>query len=727
MLLAFLAALVAIFYLDYLLGKAFVWDDTLFEFYPGVHYFAAAIREGRFPLWISGVYDGMPFYTDIQLGLFYPPTWLLAIFAGSGHLSIIAYQWWLVLHVFLGGLFMFWFLKDYRLRPVACLAGSIVFCFAGFTSLNIIHANRLQVYAWLPLQLLMVKRFLDGHNARYFCGLVVATLLSALAGYPQISLYAGYLVVGFWLFSWWRQQRENEIRFGAVGKEIIKMGTLMLCVLLLGAVAILPSAENWYYSSRPRMGWQDIARPSMPFHGLIGLIVPNYFGKESYINWTAVFQGSAPDPAADNRFWGFVAETDQNAVGWPDWQYQYAETGVYAGQVALLAAVVLLFNWKRLENRAVVGFFVAVSVFSIWFMLGRNAGLFAILYHTVPGISFFRGPVKMGAVLDCSAAVLVACFVNALASGRQMKLRGAACLFGIVYAGLALGTLTFGPRVFPELAEAPVRSYSLSQTCIGAGLCLACFGAAVGIMRLTDWRRGVLLTGMPLLIAADLFITYGGFYRGGTDPAEYYKDQGNIAARLQQWRAEIGPFRLAQMRDGKLQQEVLYMRNFAYLHKEIEYPDGYVTFALRDWESFQSITSQTTKIDIQNVRVLINEDRQTSLRSHRVGIIPYTNSLARVKFYRSVKFYESSERVFDDLNSGKIDYKNEIAVVARGVPTFLAASDRPARVSPEIRCKLSRTRPSATPSATTLGHRVSFLSRSHITPGGKQVTGGSRL
>ncbi len=681
----FLALFVAIFYVDYLLADSFIWDDALFEFFPGAHYFATAVREGRFPLWISGVRNGIPFYTDVQLGVFYPPAWLFVIFAGSGRLPVVVYQCYLVLHVLLGGMFMFRFLKDYRLQPVACLAGSVVFCFAGCMSLNIIHPNRVEVYAWLPLQLLMVKRFLATRHVKYFWYLVVVMLLSFLAGYPQVSLYGSFLTVGFWLFSWWLQQRETQEseradRFRQAAQEMLKVGAMLLCVLLLSAAAILPAVENWYYSSRPDVKWEEVAHLSLPFRGLIGLAVPNYFGKASSIDWTGVFTGSKPDPGSVVRFWGFVKEPYEN-IGWPVWQYQYSEMGAYAGQLSLLAIVVLLFNWKRLENRAMVGFFVVACGLAIWFMLGRHAGLFNVLFHILPGISLFRGPTKMRAVLDCAAAVLVAFFVNALTSGQKLKFRGTAWVFGIGYVGLVFGTLAFGRHLFPELAEARVRSYSLAQACIGASFWLASFGAAYGVTRLPDGRRGVLLAGLPLLVAADLFVAYSGFHRGVTDPMDYYEDRGDYLPQLRQLREGRGPFRFGQLLGGDLYQEVVYARDFAFIHEGIEYPEGYITFSLRDWEALQAITNQRVKMDLENIRVTANESRQT----HLVELALYTNSLPRVKFYRNIKLYESNKGIFADLADGRINYHNEIAILASSGVRLPPVSQSPGDTNDEVR------------------------------------------
>src|ERR1035441_6727413 len=107
-----LALLVLFFYWRFLMGKCCIWDDTLTEFYPGVNYFATSLRFGRFPLWFPGVHDGIPFYSDIQMSVFYPPQWLLPLFVNKGRLPFLAYQWYIVFHNLLGGVFLYSYLRN---------------------------------------------------------------------------------------------------------------------------------------------------------------------------------------------------------------------------------------------------------------------------------------------------------------------------------------------------------------------------------------------------------------------------------------------------------------------------------------------------------------------------------------------------------------------------------------------------------------------------------------
>src|ERR1017187_8737800 len=142
------------FYWGFWIGRSFISDDTLMEYYPGVNYFAKSIHAGRFLLWFPGVRDGLPFYSDPQVTTFYPPQWLLIPFVKDGRLPFLVYQRYIVLHYVLGGLLMYAFLKRIKLGPLAALTGAVVFCLSGFASLRIVNFVVIQVYVWLPLQLL---------------------------------------------------------------------------------------------------------------------------------------------------------------------------------------------------------------------------------------------------------------------------------------------------------------------------------------------------------------------------------------------------------------------------------------------------------------------------------------------------------------------------------------------------------------------------------------------
>ncbi|MEI8316090.1 MAG: hypothetical protein WCG79_11655, partial [Verrucomicrobiota bacterium] len=115
-----LVATVVAYYFDYLTGKAFIWEDMVGWYYPTVNYFCAAVADGRFPLWLPGLLNGVPLYTDFQVAMYYPFRWLLVLFQHDGVLPVVVYQRYIVLHILLGGLLMYGYLKSHWLGPLAC-------------------------------------------------------------------------------------------------------------------------------------------------------------------------------------------------------------------------------------------------------------------------------------------------------------------------------------------------------------------------------------------------------------------------------------------------------------------------------------------------------------------------------------------------------------------------------------------------------------------------------
>ena len=292
-----LALILAVFYWEFLDGGAFLWDDTLTAFYPGANYFTTSIHAGRFPLWFPGVHDGQPFYSDPQMAVFYPPQWLLIPFVRNGRLPFLVYQGYIVLHYLLGGLFLYAFLKQLRLSPVAALSGAVVFCLSGFASLHLVNFVIIQVYVWLPLQLLYVDRLTFGKGRWAWWGLVGAMVMSLLAGHQQTTVYCWYLVIAYWFYRYYSTRRKDGMDWKVVARQVAAkdlpklIGTFAL-VFGLSAVMLIPSAQNWWRTARPGQSFETTADTSLPYHQLVTLLVPNFFGK------TQSTDSSIP-------FWGF--------------------------------------------------------------------------------------------------------------------------------------------------------------------------------------------------------------------------------------------------------------------------------------------------------------------------------------------------------------------------------------------------------------------------------------
>ncbi|HTS18536.1 MAG TPA: hypothetical protein VMP11_13260 [Verrucomicrobiae bacterium] len=647
-----LAVFVVLFYYQWLSGSFYVWEDLLHWYYPSANYFCTSLAKGRFPLWLPGVFDGVPYYTDIESSVFYPPLWLMVPFAHGQTLSWLVYQWYMVLHIFLGVLFMFLYLRNRRLNSWSCLLGTSIFCFSGFASLHIIHFPMLQVYAWLPLQLLLVDKAVETGCARFYAWLTVVILLSFLAGFPQTTFYDSLLVVAYWIYTRYRRSAasaDNDSPPGLreVGREGLRIAGVYVSVLLLAAFMALPTLEHWRLSVRHDIKFEGMAIQSMPPYYLVALAVPKFFGCFN-------------DLLIGERFWGADPSQQDVTIAKAPGYWQYWEFGAYAGQISLLAILVFLYHRKETRNTPVRFFLVAAGL-AIWFMLGRHGGLYTVLYYALPGVSMFRGPSRMSGVFDFAAAVLAAYLLES-ALARQIPRLGKALRTGLVL--IVAGTfvfLIFGRMLFPLMRVGSRASFATKHIEISivlAGSLAICI-YAIQFLR-APWVRQLACGTVVLFTFNDLFHAHNLFYRGMTNPDEYFAKSMGIIQDYEHAVRNLGPMRFTQMMSGQYA-EILLDADTPLMEPGLETHRGYLNFQPHGVAMLAGITNIHTRLDLQNVafvaRVFPNS------RSMKWEI--RTNALPRLAFYTDIRRYQTEQDISDDLQDGKLDYHKTVPVLDR--------------------------------------------------------------
>jgi len=658
----------AFFYWGFWVGRSYIWDDTLEEFYPGVNYFATSIQAGRFPLWFPGIRDGIPFYSDPQATVFYPPQWLLVPFVDQGQLPFLVYQRYIVLHYLLGGLFLYAFLKRIKLSPIAALTGALVFCFSGFASLHILNFVIIQVYVWLPLQLLFVHRLTSGGSRWAWLGFVGAAVMSLLAGHQQTTVYCWYLVIAYWLYRRYCVRRADGLGRRATvaqlaGRDAPKLVGTFVLVFALSALLLIPAAENWLRTGRPRQSFEAVADTSLPYHQLLTLFVPNFFGESQ--------------PKSPVKFWGFDSHSGTVvhtivSKGEPGY-WQYWEFGAYGGQLFWLALLLILFNWRRIEDRLTAGFFLTTWGIATWFMLGRYGGLFQLLYPILPGVSLFRGPAKIACVATFAAAILSALSVDLL-ERRAPTLRcwpaflptaGGACL--------ALALFVGGEHLAPGLRHLDRLNWSRHETVFAVAIGVICALAAVAAVRAhRRWVQALCLCAVPVVCAVDFHQAYHGiFQRGHSSPDEFYTEAEGLYLHLKDYREQYGPVRFGQIHEGQIREELVARRNQAYFQDLLEVPEGYTSFYLEAVSSFQSITNVQAKLDIQNIKVIVARNAQDT----HCWVEMRSKSFARARFFTQVRRYDSRAALLRALEGGEIDWHKEAAITDPVATNLLRGAD----------------------------------------------------
>jgi hypothetical protein len=102
--------------------------------------------------------------------------------------------------------------------------------------------------------------------------------------------------------------------------------------------------------------------------------------------------------------------------------------------------------------RETAGFYGLVGFTALWASFGPEAGLYRLLFHTLPIFSFLRAPSRLGIVVTLAVAVLLALAVERLVRGRPRHIR---LRWGVAIAALLALELTVAPIRFPPAGPPP--------------------------------------------------------------------------------------------------------------------------------------------------------------------------------------------------------------------------------------------------------------------------------
>jgi 4-amino-4-deoxy-L-arabinose transferase-like glycosyltransferase len=151
-----------------------------------------------------------------------------------------------------------------------------------------------------------------------------------------------------------------------------------------------------------------------------------------------------------------------------DWQAYFASSGwlhdwmlsylgrwnevLFPGFAAILfGAIGAAVGWKR--KREITIFYLLIAFVALWSSFGPDAGLYTVLYHTVPVFSLLRAPARFGLAVTFALAVLSAAGVAALMAARSGRARtwiAAAC---VLFASLDV-SMTMPFRVVDPVPKA---------------------------------------------------------------------------------------------------------------------------------------------------------------------------------------------------------------------------------------------------------------------------------
>ncbi|HLE70418.1 MAG TPA: YfhO family protein [Vicinamibacteria bacterium] len=359
--------------------------DFLNQHYVWKSYALSRVKAFELPLWNPHILGGEAFHANPQVGIFYPPTYLLLPFHSDGRVSYVALEAYQLLHQAFAGVGMLLLMRSLGAGTPGALAGAVVFMFTGFFTTPG-HQAIVLTASWIPWVLLAIRRLFERKNAFRSILLALALAMMILAGHPQVAYYGLLLACAFALF-------EGGFR-----------GTLVrfLPALLLGVgvafVQLLPTYDLASESSRVELGYEYSTSFGFSPYFLSAVLAP---------------RGQVPLPGQDPA----------------------APLHVYAGVGTLLFA----FIGVALSKERARIFFAAAALAALLLSFGKDSPIYDFFYAALPGLGSFRVPYRLLGAWGLGCSVVAGLGIEAMASAsRKDRLRLRSVAQGAFVALLAL-------------------------------------------------------------------------------------------------------------------------------------------------------------------------------------------------------------------------------------------------------------------------------------------------
>ena len=575
---AVLAAMVAVFFRDQLLGNAWLWEDFLYFSYPVRSFAATSMAMGQMPLWNPYTFNGMPFLADIQTTVFYLPLTALALAVRDGALGFYWLELVVIAHYILAGVSMFLLALSFGLKRLPSLFAGATYMLSGFMITHAIHQQIITLVAWYPLAFLLFRKVLSTGEWRwvFLCALVIGH--STLAGYPQLSLYLYFFLFLYFAFESFTSYKGGALFSTPALKLYTRVAAVILLSLSLAMIQLLPTFELADLSQRAQITYEKATEGSLAWSQFLTLIYPKFFGSAG---------------ANGYNYWG------------PGTYWYYWETCIYIGVLPLLLMGVSAFAIRKNKS---VAFFWGVAIFVLMFALGNNFLMHKLFFDFVPGFATFRNPARMGIWFSFAAALLSAFALQTLLSTELTK-RDRTNLIRVLLSVAGIGILLWGLTLSGTLSDTfsfMKNPHALQVVKKELNISLSLLVVSVGAIWMIAARRIWLrLAGPALLVLFFLdMVQFGGDQNSAkVDPSLYFKRAGNAVQFLKnEGKTEI--FRV----NTRNSQGMVMDRNQGMVDR-IYTMEGYTPLVLQRVYAPYGTSDQT--YDLLNVKYRTVTDQKT--------------------------------------------------------------------------------------------------------------------
>ena len=265
---------------DVFLGfQTFVSRDFGFFSYPIAYQLRESFWHGELPLWNPLNCCGTPFLAQWNTQVLYPPALFYLLFPLSWSLGVFC-----VLHLFWGGLGMFFLAHRWTQNHLAAAFAGIIFAFNGLMLSSLIWPATIAGLGWMPWVVWLTERaWREGGRTLILAAIVGA--LQMLSGGAEVILLTWTWLGAATLFEFIRVD-------GLLGKILWRTGLIVLLISGLAAAQLLPFLDLLDYSRRQESipatdwplsltGWANFFTPLFHCHSYQGVFMQDC---QSWIN-----------------------------------------------------------------------------------------------------------------------------------------------------------------------------------------------------------------------------------------------------------------------------------------------------------------------------------------------------------------------------------------------------------------------------------------------------------
>jgi len=318
------------------------------------------LRAGHLVLWNPHYLCGAPFFGGFEAALLYPPNWLYLVLP-----LVAAINVGIILHIFMAGLFTYFWAYRRGLHSLACLVSGTVFMFGGAYYLHLFagHLPNLCTMVWAPLIFLAIDGLVEKSSWRWILLGIFAVSMQILAGHPQYVYFTAIIAMIYTVLNLWGNKQKLKILMGAAG--IYTGASLMTAVQLwTGIEAFLECGRNI------PLEYLSASSFSFPPQNLLTLVLPDFFGSLSL-----------------EPYWS---------------QWFLWEVSLFTGTTAFFLVLVAAISAKS-SNRK---WAITISVIAFLLALGTYTPLYHLLYDFFPLFKGMRGISKFGFLISLFLALL---------------------------------------------------------------------------------------------------------------------------------------------------------------------------------------------------------------------------------------------------------------------------------------------------------------------------------